>query len=222
MKKAIVFNFFALILLASCVSPMKYQNIVDSKVREFLNVKPVSTGDSLIISVQKLPAGDSLVKIKKIRNLFIPAIVFWFWENTLQCEIDPRTVGEKIAHDIAQHPELSKKMKGNKLELSIEAVPNEFIYSHKGYVLFVMFYAFSGESETIVPVWNDLRVKYWITEPGAETIKGTIIVADKNAACNNIWKTAKKFTWFYLEDYEINLKKMSNECTEKLIRIIAD
>jgi len=209
---------FTVVFFASCVSTEKYQQIVTSKVRESLAIKPTTKNENLYISVQNLPASDSLVNVKRIKYYFIPAIVFWAYENTLKCELSPRSVGEKIAYLIAADPLLSEKLIGQKLEISIEAVPNVFIYSNKGFGMFLLFYAFSSGSETLMTFGDDLKINYWISATGKDTKKGSIKVADQTEKFSNIMKSTKKFTWFFLNEYDNSLENMSHECALILLR----
>jgi len=76
-------------------------------------------------------------------------------------------------------------------------------------------YSFSG-LEAIFPEKDKLVFSYKVVQGTTQTKSGQIEVVNTDVPLKNIWKSTKKFTWFYIDQYENNLKKLCKFSIEKL------
>ncbi len=71
--------------------------------------------------------------------------------------------------------------------------------------------------EAIFPQDQDLVVSYKLTQNGLTSKDGKLTVSNKDVSIGNIWKSTKKFTWLYINQFKQNNKKMAKEIVEKLM-----
>jgi len=60
-------------------------------------------------------------------------------------------------------------------------------------------------------------VSYKLTHNGSTLKEGRLTAANKDLPMKNVWKSTKKFTWLYIDQFKQNNKTMTKEIIEKLI-----
>lgn len=116
----------------------------------------------------------------------------------------------------ADYSNIKEKLKGQKLIITIDSIPNTFIYTNKGYVVFALFAYLCASQEAIFPKNDKLVLSYKIVQETTQTKSGQIEVVNTDLPLKNVWKSTKKFTWFYINQYEKNLKNLSKLAIEKI------
>ena len=85
-------KFLTLILLTtflySCVSNQQYANYVNMKYAQ--QSKTLKSND--YIENENITENEiyNVVKTEKVKSLFVPALVYWQWNNTIKCELSPK------------------------------------------------------------------------------------------------------------------------------------
>mgnify|MGYP001580911997 FL=1 len=166
---------------------------------------------------------DSLVKVQKLKSFFIPAILYWQSEHTLKCDLNPKVPAKFFEQEIirlADSLDLKSKLNGQKLELTILQIPHSFIYTHKETaIIFIVAYVVSG-LEAIYPGNNGLKVSYRISANGETKKTGVLVIPNTEQPIKNVWKSTKKFTWAYLDQYRQNSDKMSRSFLKQLMGVL--
>ena len=75
-------------ILSSCLGPKALTNSIKANIgKELADVKKIDASN-IILKTEGLTKMDSLVTVDKNKSYFIPAIVFWMWENSLNCKLN--------------------------------------------------------------------------------------------------------------------------------------
>jgi len=215
--------FSLLILLTSCLGEKKYADFVYNKYNSQTQAADLTKDAPDYISVKadsSINKLDTLVVAKKLKSQFIPAILYWQWENTIRCELDPKIsirTFNKYLFSYADSANLKERLNGQKLELSINDLPNSFVYTHKGNSIILLIAYTVNDTEAIIPENKDVKISYRLVKDNIETKKGTLLIPDETQAMQNIWKSTQKFTWSYMSQYDNNLQKLSKNVIDKIL-----
>jgi hypothetical protein len=211
------FILFIITLLTSCISTKQFSSYVEPV---FQKNQAATSAESIAFDFSGLQDNQTPIAMTKLKSQFIPAILFWQWNSTMECEIDPQILGQSFQEDfiqIADSLNLSDKMQGRKLEIKLEEIPNSFIYTNKGRVIILLVaYTMSG-LEAIFPEDQNLIITYKLTENEATIKEGKITAITQDKPVKNIWKSAKNFTRVYLNQFKQNNRNMTREIIEKLL-----
>lgn len=206
-----------IILFTSCISTKKFASFVDPKFQE---TKTILVNDNFTFDLTGLENKTNSITSTKVKSQFIPAILYWQWNNTIKCEVNPVIVGQAFQENFLQFADslkIKEKLQGRKLEIKLESIPNSFVYTHKGNSVILIFaYTFS-ELEAIYPHELDLIVSYKLTQNGSKVGEGKLTSSNKDQPISNEWKSTKKFTWLYIDQFKLNTKLMTKDIVEKLI-----
>ena len=106
---------------------------------------------------------------------------------------------------------LKQELAGKELEINIKEVPGKFLYENKGNaIIFIVAYTVSGV-EAISPYPINLEFEYNINQNGSMVLEGNGYVQNTEQPLRNIWKSTKKFTWLYLEEFKKETDRMGKE-----------
>ncbi len=215
--KQTILSILTIALLTSCIGTKRFNGFVEPK---FQDKQLISTNENIIFDLTGLENTSASITSTKVKSQFIPAILYWQWNNTIKCEVNPTIVGQSFQENFLRYSDTLKvkeKLQGRKLEMKIEKIPNSFVYTHKGNsVILIIAYTVS-DLEAIFPQEQDLVVSYKITENGLTIKEGKLIKSNKDQPIKNVWKSTKKFTWLYVDQFKQNTKIMTKEIVEKLI-----
>lgn len=208
------------ILLTSCLSTTKLSDTVKSKIgTDFLDEKP-AVEEFLILKTDKLPVSDSLVLVEKKKSYFIPAIVFWGKENTLSCDINSRyfvKLFTDILDEKAKEFQLQKHLGDRKLEISIDAVPNNFVYTDKFYFIFA-FVAYSySYLEAVFPLNQNLSITYRILQNDGTEMKSGSFTAPTTESRANTINSHGRFIEKYLDEVKIRFEDQTDKMLDNII-----
>jgi len=141
MKKIYIFILIP-IVLSSCISTAKFNQYVYQGYSNLPKINKQNNNESVSIRTDELDdLEDLLVKSEKQKSYFIPAIIFWTWNTTIKCELSPTSVADRFNTSFISYADLfslQQKLNGQRLELSLESVPNSFVYTSKGTILFLI------------------------------------------------------------------------------------
>ncbi|WP_418263247.1 hypothetical protein [Flavobacterium faecale] len=207
-------------LLTSCIGTNKFTSFSEPKFQE---VKTNSANNSFTFDLTGLESKTSIITSTKVKSQFIPAILYWQWNNTIKCEINPVTVGQLFQINFMQYVDslkISEKLQGRKLEMKVEKIPNSFVYTHKGNSIILIVAYTVSDLEAIFPQEQDLVVSYKMTQNGSTIKEGKLTASNKDQTIKNVWKSTKKFTWLYIDQFKQNTNSMAKEIVDKLVKEI--
>ncbi|MBF8963885.1 hypothetical protein I0P70_11550 [Pontibacter sp. FD36] len=193
--------------LTSCVSTSKYAQFVEQKPK---TERPEQVQQSDWLIVQAPPAAQKSNYLK-LENSFIPAIVYWGWNSTISCELDPGSTAVHVQrgmHQAAQKLNLQHVLGDRQLVVELQQLPGQFLYENKGSTVFLLFMHMTSAQEVITPRPTNLIVRYYLKEHGEVIASGESIVPNEEQPIRNLWKSTKKFTWMHLDLLESESERM--------------
>ena len=166
---------FCSVLIFGCVSTRTVNKAVTERYQNAL-VKSLSGAN---FSVANRVHKDTLVRTKKVRSQFIPALFYWKSSGTFKTNLDSYvTVNllNKYADDYANTINFKEKLKGRTIELEVVSIPNEFEYKQTTTTLYFIIAASTMFQNQIFPGDQKLEIAYKIYKDGGSFDMGTIVV----------------------------------------------
>jgi hypothetical protein len=216
MSRKIVILILATASLYSCISTQELESFVYMKYAQ--QSQTMRNNDYMEYDNIKLNEMDSSVKTKKLKARFIPAIIVYEWNTTIKCDLSKKqsflTFNNYFQY-YADSLNIKEKLNGQKLIISIDSIPDTFVYINEGYIENI-FSAYVDASEGIYPENEKLIFSYRVVQGSNTTKSGRIEMRNVDAPLLNAWKSTKKLTWLYLDRYENNLRYNSRLAIEQL------
>lgn len=202
--------------LTSCMGTKKYASFVDQRVPTEQVTAPQH--DALVV---KAPAaGQTGNQFKQLERSFIPALVYWGWNSTISCELDPGMAAAAVSRGMYQAADklnLQDRLAGRQLVIDIKQTPGQFMYVSKGNVIFLIFAHITSGEESITPRPTDLVLSYQLLENGAVVASGEEQLKNTQEPLRNLWKSSKKFTWLYLDQFELEAGRMGEQSLHNIL-----
>jgi hypothetical protein len=214
--KRLIYLLVAGVCLTACVSTKKYAAFVDEKTA----TAPQKAGQKDWLLVQVPDSAQKGSNYTQLKYSFIPAILYWGWNSTIEGELDPNITAEFVKRGIyqaAENLEVQRKLEGRQLVIELEQVPGQFMYENKGSTIILVFAHITTGVEAITPKPTNLVVRYKLLEDGEVVSTGTIVNNNQEQPIRNVWKSSKKFAWMHLELLEREAVRMG---AESLIDIV--
>ncbi|MFT3752983.1 MAG: hypothetical protein QM800_08950 [Paludibacter sp.] len=190
-----------------------------SKLGTCMQMPESKQADNVIVKTDKLPFVDSAVVVRQQKSYFIPAIIYWQKVNMLRCDVNSRyfvNMFSEAFKDAESEFQLKKYLGSRRLEINIESVPMNFIYSDKFYGIFLMI-CFSVYNESINPIESQFKVTYKIFD-GDTPVKVGQYSAVVAKPLKNKFNPHSEFVGAYINDLKSNFEYH----TEKVILRILD
>ncbi|PPK85752.1 hypothetical protein CLV84_2656 [Neolewinella xylanilytica] len=207
-----------LFLTCSCVGPARYGDyLAEYQPEDGVVAAPVSA-----IDVRYADDYRSEPEVKRIKNSFVPAILYWSWNNTLECSLDPAKQLAYVREGVMQAADslgLDRKLAGQQLSITLSQVPGQFYYVNRMYVVIaIVAYSTMGE-ESITPVPTDLVASYAVTDGSdRRSAWGSSTVFSREEPMRNLWKSTRGFTGKFLDSQRAELQRMGRELVNDIDR----
>ncbi|PVY42343.1 hypothetical protein [Pontibacter virosus] len=206
----------AVLGLSGCMGTKKYASFVEQRVQTEQVAAPQH--DALVVNAQA--AAQPGHQYKQLERSFIPALVYWGWNSTISCELDPGMAAAAVRSGMYQAADklnLQDRLGGRQLVVDIRQTPGQFMYENKGNVIFLIFAHITSAQESITPRPTDLVLHYQLLENGAVVASGEGLVKNTQEPLRNLWKSSKKFTWLYLDQFELEAGRMGEESLKDIL-----
>jgi hypothetical protein len=152
---------------------------------------------------------------KKQTKNFLPLLFYWQYDYMNTCTLNPKipvNAFRSTVQSYANSKGLKQKLNGQKIELSVDKIPNVFVLNDQGHIVWVV-YAFGWDVITFRPDSQELVVSYKITNGNTETGKGVVRVANSDKVLRlRILQSIKNATGQYLNQYNENIKSNEQSC----------
>lgn len=198
----------------------KFSELVSQKIENNKPGQAVLSNDYLSIKTDGLIRVDSFISIEKIESEFVPALIYWGWGNTIKCRLDPSIPAKILYSSISEYGDsikLREKLNGQKLELSVEQIPSEFIYDGSGNILFILVWVIMDHLEEIYPSRQNLEVSYRLLNDNKEIKSGRVVINSNQTPLENIWISRQEFTSNYLIHYNRNISYLGKKLIDKIL-----
>jgi hypothetical protein len=216
MRQLILFIISAFFLF---ISSKKYASFISGYYAK-KDTSAVATIPAIKIMPGMSSAFDSVARVDKGDTYFIPALFYWGVKQSFACELNahlPTSTFINTFYRYADSSGLNNKINGQRLEITIDSMPNRFLYSSKQDIIFLVLYAVTITNQSVYPHSNSLAISYKLYHGGTVTKQGKIVVENNEQAYTNNVKSTRKVTWIYLNQYERNMRMLTRQCISKLV-----
>jgi len=158
-------------------------------------------------------------KIEKTKSKFIPALFFWSWENTIDFEVNTRSLESIIEHEFFKNPNISKlenALDGKKLVIKTEDIPNDYFYTNQGEIIIIILYYQVGTLKGIYPKERNFIFSYQLFDKDVMIKEGVIALDRSDVQTDNTNGSTKKLARYHFREYENNARYLTNELIEEL------
>lgn len=207
----IIFIGFILTSLTSCIGVERYTGIVEKGLasrptvdtsfsKEYLSVK-----SNMINPLQE-------IKVEKVKSKFVPALVYWRVEQEIRSEYDPCIQVKRFRSYLNQYCDsinFASKLKGKRIEINVENIPNSFSYSQKTEAFIIGFFYMVTGHEGIVPAPQDFLVSFNVYQDGNLYKKGSYTGKGLEKFVNMGLMSYQSMVNAYFKQNDESLKKMA-------------
>jgi hypothetical protein len=210
------------LLLTSCLTAKKVDKQVSAIYGEKQQAQKKKQPDFISITSSLASTGDYTSTTVTKTSDVLPLVFYWSWDYKNTCTLNPQIPINNFTTTVLgmANKALKEKLNGQKIELSVDQIPNKFAFDDKAHLIFVI-YAFGWDNVSIKAEKGDLVVSYKVFNNNSESKKGTITIPyfddRKNLGMFTSWKKA---TSGYLDQYDANITLMSKLFVDKLIKEI--
>ncbi|MFA7379453.1 MAG: hypothetical protein WC150_03260 [Bacteroidia bacterium] len=218
--KNTIFLFLIAALLSACTSTKKFTRIIEPKLIE-LAADSVPQNAAIIISGND--TSHKPVRCIRERQLLVPAILYWQWNNTMRFDMNKQTITSIFKTHFVRNADsmgLTDRLNGAQLELSIDSVPYSFRFTNKGFTLFYVVGYLYRILETISPVNTNLVFHYRLVQNGVVTKKGRITIQNKDTLIKNVLLSKKRLTRLYLDQFNSNMNQLSKQAVQEVLNVM--
>jgi hypothetical protein len=200
------------------MSTKKFNKIVTTELQN-QDTSILVKGQFIRFKESQNKSNDLVINMEKTKSRFIPALFYWDWENTIDFEINKKTLEriiEQSFYDNPQFEKLEKAIEGKQLILCIDDIPNEYFYTNQGEIIIAVLFYKVGTLKAIYPKEKNFIFSYQLFE-NDELIKDGIIGIDRpDIHTDNTDGSTKNLLKYHLGDYKRNAKYLSTDLIEKL------
>ncbi len=204
------------LFFTSCISSRKIDKVV-SKYYAKNSISAKADNLSWFVSKPKAAPVDTISRSIRTKAQFIPALLYWQWHTNVNTSLSDQITVNRFNEYLsskADSLELKKLIGNQKIEFSFEEIPNQFSYTHRGNTIILIFAYIISDLIIIEPEPSYYILNYKITDSsGSPVQEGQVSVLNTEVPIKNVTKSAKKFTWLYLDERH----KHQIECFKKLI-----
>ena len=183
-------------LLTGCLTAKKVDRQVATQYAD--KQKQIKKQPDNISVTSELLSADSKVSSTETKTSnMLPLVFYWSFDYKNTCTINPRIPINNFTATVmgSANKNLKEKLTGQKLELSVDQIPNKFAIDDKAHV------------------------SYKLTKENTDVKTGTITIPySQDKKHIGMYKSWKKATSEYLDVYDANITVMSKLVVEKLAK----
>lgn len=204
----------------SCLGPAKINKWV---AKEYAAVpSPIKKkSDYISVSSSLVSSDDRISTTEKNTGKVLPLVFYWQYDYKNTCTLNPRIPINNFTSTVLSYAgkKLKQKLDGQRVELTVEKIPNAFAIDDKGHIIVIIIYPIGWDVITIQPVALDMVVSYKvIKDDNTETKRGVITIPNKDRGAGlEMFQSLKKKTLQYLDQYNANITLMSKHVIDELI-----
>ena len=216
------FLFFAISIsmFTSCLTAKKVDKQVAKQYENYLQPQKKKQNDVISVT-SSLAKSDGWISTTEAKTSnILPLIVYWSWDYKNTCTLNPQIPINNFTTTVlnAANKGLKQKLSGQRLELSVDQIPNKFFILDKAHLVFLI-YTFGWDNISIKAESMDMIVSYKVFKDNLETKKGIMTIPYANDKKDlGMFKSWKKATTEYLEQYDANITSMSKLVVDKLVK----
>lgn len=207
-------------LLSSCLTSKKIDKFVGKQFNNELPKQDKKKNTDISVTSNISYRLDNISTTETKTSNMLPLIFYWQWDYKNTCTLNPAIAVNTFTKslNLQANKGLNQKLNGQKIELSIEQIPNAFAIDDKAYMVWLI-YAFGWDKVSVQPDLKDLIVSYKVLQNDSVIKSGKISIKNneqnKNLRFFQSWKSA---TSEYLTQYNDDITNMTKTFVNKLIQ----
>lgn len=207
------------LIITSCLTAKKVDRQVAKQYEEISQTQKKKSNENIFVNSELITSDSKIYTSETKTSHVLPLIIYNQWDYKNTCTLNPQIPINNFISTVhaAANKGLRDKISGQKLELNVVKIPNIFAIDDKAHLIFFG-YAFGWDDVSIMADNIDMVVTYKLSRDNAEPEKGTITIPyiyDKTKL--GMFKSWKKATAEYLEQYDSNITEMSKAFVQKLM-----
>lgn len=207
-------------LFSSCLGP----NMINRWVaKEYGGTPPtpVKKKSDFISVTSTIPEMPNRISVtEKNTSKLLPLIFYWQYDYRNTCTLNPQIPLNNFTNTLWSYGsgKLKRKLGANRLELTIEHLPNVFTVDDKGHIIVIIIYPIGWDVLSVQPKPENMVVSYRVLSPdGAEVKKGSLTIPDIDKTLGlEMFQSLKKRTMQYLDQYNTNISLMTRKFADQL------
>lgn len=128
--------FVFILFLSSCMTLSTFDKLVRTKITND-DIKTINVGfENIVIHSYSPFYADSAFKSKKKDSYFLPFIFYWQKVNKIECSVNSKYFENQLLlafKELDHEFDLSQYLKGRRLEVMINTVPDKFVFDDRYY-----------------------------------------------------------------------------------------
>ena len=210
----------AVVILSGCLTAKK----VDKQVAKIYTGKQQQgqkkkQNDLISISSPLVSSDERISTSETKTSKMLPLLLYWSWDYKNTCTLNPQIPFNNFSATVLNYAgrRLNDKIKGQRLELVVTKIPNQFAIDDKAHLIFFG-YAFGWDNVSIKATSMEMEVSYKLLKDNAAAKTGIISIPNfddkRGIGMFTSWKTA---TSDYLDQYDQNITAISKLVVDKLV-----
>jgi hypothetical protein len=210
----------AISLLSSCLTSAKVDRFVGKQYNNELPKQEKKKSPDISITSSISSISDNISATDTKTSNMLPLLFYWQWDYKNTCTLNPAIAINTFTKSVyfQAGKGLNQKLNGQKLELTIEQIPNAFAIDDKAHLIWII-YAFGWDKVSVQPDLKDLIVSYKVLQNDSVIKTGKVSVKNneqnKNLRFFQSWKSA---TSEYLTQYNDDVANMTKIFVNKVIQ----
>lgn len=220
LKTNIKLFFVFTTFLTGCLTAAKVDKQVAKQYDGRLTPQKKKQVDYISVTSGLVSDNSDISATESKTSHLLPLLVYWQWDYKNTCTLNPQIPVNNFTATVLglANRGLKDKLNGQKLELSVDRIPNKFAIDDKAHLIFLI-YAFGWDKVSIKAETMDMVVSYKVLKDNVETKRGVITIPYGNDKKNlGFFKSWKKATSEYLDQYDANITAQSKLVVDKLLK----
>jgi len=212
--------------VSGCLGPKMINKWVNRHYDGAIPPPQGKANESLSITSSITPANERISNTEKNTSHLLPLVFYWQYDYKNTCVLNPKIAINNVTSTVVSYAGkkgLKQKLQGQRLQLSIDQVPNTFVVDDKGHLIWIIIYVLGWDVLTVEPIRTDLVVSYKLLRPdGTEVKNGSLTIPDNDKGIElKMFQSLKKKTGQYLDQYDAHITAMSKAVVDQLITELA-
>lgn len=215
----------ALMLMSGCIGVERYTGIINENFNAAANQRPAGDFSYLEFHDSVKSSSNDSADIELVKSFLVPALIYWQWEHTLETDLSYYQKSQIFKNEFmlaAESMNISEKLSWKRLVIEVESIPGKFIFTSKGFLVFVLVAYMSSEFEGVYPISDKLAFSYKVFDGNNEMKSGRIEVSFKGEPFRNIHMSTKKFLRIYRDQYVDSIRSLCLMAAIKLDEELRD
>ncbi|HVU95321.1 MAG TPA: hypothetical protein VHE34_08860 [Puia sp.] len=207
--------------LSSCLGPHKVNKWVAQHYSEEPPLSQRKKTESIVVSSALPETGVNLSQTRKNTSHLLPLLFYWQFDYRNTCTLNPQIAIDNFTSTLLAYAShgLKQKLNGNRLELTVEQIPQVFVVDDKGHIIWVIVTMVGWERLSVQPEQKDMVIGYRLLGANNEELKkGSITIADQEKTLTlGMFKSLRNLTKQHLSEYDANISAMTRHFVDRLI-----